>query len=98
MDVLVTFKAGIANLIDNVVTPDTRRGELRVAIEHNEGLLHFQWLVRGSTGAIEPPVLDIVVMPEEADFVQVPLDPISTVGCADAVYAQVIRFTDILRC
>ena len=65
MEVMLEFRAGIANLSEGSVTPDPRKGMLRVAVI--EELIHFQWLNRTGKAAIEPPELDIVVFPEEAN-------------------------------
>lgn len=70
MDSLISFKAGLANLIDGVVTPDPRRGEVRVVAVEADGLLHFQWRERKSLGPSGPEI-DIVIFPEEADFIKV---------------------------
>ena len=68
MDVIVEFRAGIAICIEGNVTADPRKGMLRVV--NIDGLLHFQWLLRDKREAIEPPEVDIVIFPEEANFIQ----------------------------
>jgi len=68
MDVIVEFRAGIAMYIEGAVTPDPRKGMLRVV--NIDSLLHLQWLVREKREAIEPPEVDIVIFPEEANFIQ----------------------------
>ena len=74
--VLLSFRAGIANLIDGVITPDPRRGLLQVV--SSGGLLHIHWLERSANGPTEPPEIDTVIFPEEADFVKVILLQSST--------------------
>ena len=69
MEVFIEFRAGIAYFIDGQVTPDTRKGMLRVVL--TEDLVHLQWLVRVGREAVEPPEIDIVIFPEEADVVPV---------------------------
>ena len=68
MDVIVEFRVGISMCIGGNVTADPRKGMLRVV--NIDGLLHFQWLLRDKREAIEPPEVDIVIFPEEANFVQ----------------------------
>ena len=68
MDVIVEFRAGIAMCIGGNVTADPRKGMLRVA--SIDSLVHIQWLLRDKREAIEPPEVDIVIFPEEANFVQ----------------------------
>lgn len=69
MEILIEFRAGIAYFVDNQVTPDTRKGMLRVALI--DDLVHFQWLSRIGKEAVEPPEVDFVIFPEEADIVPV---------------------------
>lgn len=60
---LISFKAGLANLVDGILTPDPRRGLLRVV--EQEDLVHLQWGERRQSGAFQPEI-DLVVFPEEA--------------------------------
>ncbi len=69
MEIMVEFRAGIACYVDGQVTPDTRKGMLRVALI--EDLVHLQWLVRAGREATGPPEIDIVIFPEEADVLPV---------------------------
>ena len=69
MDTLLEFRAGLAILASGEVTPEHRKGMVRVAVI--EELLHFQWLNREGKKAVEPPELDIVIFPEEADVTRV---------------------------
>lgn len=64
MEIMLEFRAGIAILSGGSVTPDPRKGMLRVAVI--DELVHFQWLNRVGKAAVEPPELDIVIFPEEA--------------------------------
>jgi hypothetical protein len=71
MDVLAEFRAGTAVLTNGAVIPDSRKGILRVV--SMDSLIHLQWLVRERREVIEPPEIDIVIFPEEANFIQVEL-------------------------
>ena len=68
---LVQFKAGVLNLIDGVLKPDTRKGLIRV-IRDEHDLLHFQWGERDAAGGIEEDAeIDQIGFPGEAEFQKV---------------------------
>uniref|UniRef100_A0A0C9S7A5 TSA: Wollemia nobilis Ref_Wollemi_Transcript_9392_1311 transcribed RNA sequence n=1 Tax=Wollemia nobilis TaxID=56998 RepID=A0A0C9S7A5_9CONI len=65
-EVMLEFRAGKMTMEGTRVTPDTRKGLVRVA-KGDEGLLHFQWLDR-STNVVE---IDQIIFPNEAVFEKV---------------------------
>lgn len=65
----MSFKAGLAHLIDGVLTPDPRRGLLRVIVVESEALLRVQWGQRSEGLAPLQPDIDFVILPEEAELV-----------------------------
>lgn len=65
-EIMLEFRAGIMSRQGTLVVPDTRRGLVRV-VRGDEGLLHFQWLVRTSNVA----EIDHIVFPDEAVFEKV---------------------------
>lgn len=78
---LVQFKAGVLNLIDGVLKPDTRKGLIRV-IRDEHDLLHFQWGERDAAGGMaEDAEIDQIVFPGEAEFQKV-------IGKLQAPYAR----------
>lgn len=69
MEVMLEFRAGLAIFANGQVTPDPRKGMLRIALV--DDLVHFQWLNRVGKDAVEPAELDIVIFPEEANLAKV---------------------------
>lgn len=59
-------RAGVLKRNDRMLTPDTRKGRLRVIVDDEE-LVHFQWLERD----VDKPEIDIVIIPGEAVFEKV---------------------------
>lgn len=65
---LLFFHAGKMyreNETSNVVHPDLRKGYIQ--IQHEDGLLHFQWRERSAT----EPEDDLIIFPEDAKFLRV---------------------------
>lgn len=65
-EVMLEFRAGKMVLEGKRVTPDTRKGLIRIA-RGEEGLVHFQWLDRVQNMVVD----DQIVFPEEAVFEKV---------------------------
>ncbi|KAH7674642.1 Proteasomal ubiquitin receptor Rpn13/ADRM1 protein [Dioscorea alata] len=65
-EVMVEFRAGKMNIEGTRVTPDTRKGLVRIG-KGDEGLTHFQWLDRGLNKVVE----DQIIFPDEAIFEKV---------------------------
>lgn len=66
---MLEFRAGLAHLAEGRVTPDSRKGMLRIAMA--EDLMHLQWLGRQGLAAVEPAEVDMVIFPGEASFTRV---------------------------